>query len=38
MVTLWRNTAAITSVEVNTGGVSTFATGSTFSLYGIAAA
>lgn len=35
MVTLWRSTAAITAVEINTGGVSTFASGSTFTLYGI---
>ena len=35
-VTLWRNTAAITSVEVGTN--ATFQIGCTFTLYGIAAA
>ena len=35
-VGLWRNTSAITSVEVYTN--STFTTGSTFTLYGIKAA
>ena len=34
---LWRNTAAITSIEVRTD-ASTFTAGSTFSLYGIKAA
>jgi hypothetical protein len=37
VVGLWRNTAAITSIEVGTGGANTFQTGSTFSLYGISA-
>ena len=37
MVSLWRNTAAITSIEVKLSG-STFVSGSTFTLYGIAAA
>ena len=37
-VNLFRSTSAIDVIEVNTGGVSTFATGSTFTLYGIAAA
>lgn len=38
VVGLWRATpAAITSIEVGTGGANTFQTGSTFSLYGIAA-
>ena len=37
VVGLWRATpAAITSIEVGTGGANTFQTGSTFSLYGIA--
>jgi len=36
-VNLWRNTAAITSIEVRIGS-GNFATGSTFTLYGIAAA
>ena len=35
-VGLWRNTAAITTIEIVTG--NTFAIGSTFTLYGIAAA
>lgn len=38
VVGLWRNTAAITSIEVGTGGANTFQTGSTFTLYGIKAA
>jgi hypothetical protein len=37
-VNLFRSTSAINVIEVNTGGVSTFAAGSTFTLYGIAAA
>lgn len=37
MATLWRSTSAITAVEINTGGVSTFASGSNFKLYGIEA-
>jgi hypothetical protein len=37
IVGLWRNTAAITSILVAAGGVD-FATGTTFTLYGIAAA
>ena len=38
-VGLWRNTAAITSIDIlPTNGAYTFSTGSTFSLYGIAAA
>ena len=36
LVNLWRSTAAINEIRVFTGG--TMATGSTFSLYGIAAA
>ena len=36
-VNLWRNTAAITSIEIRIGS-GNFATGSTFTLYGIAAA
>jgi hypothetical protein len=36
IVGLWRNTAAITSVTI--GSTGNFATGSTFTLYGIAAA
>jgi hypothetical protein len=36
-VGLWRNTAAITRLDI-VASASTFATGSTFSLYGIAAA
>lgn len=37
VVSLWRSTAAITSMDINLGG-GTFASGSTFTLYGIAAA
>jgi hypothetical protein len=36
-VNLWRSTSAISSIDINTAG-STFATGSTFTLYGIKAA
>lgn len=36
-VGLWRSTAAITSIELNTA-TGTFSTGSTFTLYGIARA
>jgi hypothetical protein len=38
VVGLWRSTAAITSVAINSGNGGTFAIGSNFSLYGIAAA
>jgi hypothetical protein len=38
LVTLWRNTAAITSIKVNAFSTYTFSTGSTFTLYGIKAA
>ena len=37
-VSLWRNTAAITTVYLANGSGGNFATGSTFTLYGIAAA
>ena len=37
-VGLWRSTAAINSVTIRCFGASSFATGSTFTLYGIAAA
>jgi hypothetical protein len=37
-VALWRNTAAITSIQIITNGAINFATGSTFTLYGIASA
>jgi hypothetical protein len=38
IVTLWRNTAAITSIEIISQSGSTFDSGSTFTLYGILAA
>jgi hypothetical protein len=38
IVTLWRNTAAITSIEIISQPSSTLETGSTFTLYGILAA
>jgi hypothetical protein len=38
IVSLWRSTAAINNIVVTTTGYSTFAAGSTFSLYGIASA
>lgn len=38
MVNLWRNTAAITSLTVGVQSTGTLSTGSTFTLYGIAAA
>jgi len=37
-VGLWRNTSAITAVEIKVTAGSTFSVGSTFTLYGIAAA
>lgn len=37
-VSLWRNTSAITSIVLNAQSGGTFAIGSTFTLYGIAAA
>ena len=37
-INLWRNTAAITSIELFAATGTTFITGSTFSLYGITAA
>jgi len=38
IVSLWRNTAAITQIVVYPAGANNFVTGSTFSLYGILAA
>jgi hypothetical protein len=38
VVNLWRSTSAINNIVVTTTGYSTFAAGSTFTLYGIAAA
>jgi hypothetical protein len=38
IVTLWRNTAAINTIVVKQSGSPNFVAGSTFSLYGIAAA
>lgn len=37
-VGMWRNTAAITSVEVRNSGATNYTTGTTFTLYGIAKA
>ena len=37
-VTLWKNTAAITSIKVKSSSTYNFITGSTFTLYGIASA
>jgi hypothetical protein len=37
-VGLWRSTSAITSITLMLGGTSVYRTGSTFTLYGIAAA
>ena len=37
VVSLWRSTAAITSIEVFTNDVSTYNSGATFTLYGIGA-
>jgi hypothetical protein len=37
-VNLWRNTAAITSIELTISGGSSYSTGSMFTLYGIKAA
>ena len=37
-VSLWRSTSAINSILVTTGSANTFSAGSTFTLYGIAAA
>ena len=38
IVSLWRNTSAISSITLTYSGTSRFATGSTFTLYGIKAA
>jgi hypothetical protein len=38
IVGMWRNTSAITQIVVKVGNANVFATGSTFTLYGIAAA
>lgn len=38
IVGLWRSTSAITSIELDIDGSATYNTGSTFTLYGIAAA
>jgi hypothetical protein len=38
IVGIWRNTAAITSIEVGNDATATFAIGTTFTLYGIASA
>ena len=37
-VAMWRNTAAITSIQIITNATPNFATGSTFTLYGILSA
>jgi hypothetical protein len=37
-VSLWRNTAAITNLQITTTSANTYLAGSTFTLYGIAAA
>jgi hypothetical protein len=38
VVTLWENTAAITSIKIKASSTYSFLTGSTFTLYGIASA
>jgi len=38
IVSLWRNTSAINSIYLQNNGATTFVAGSTFTLYGIAAA
>lgn len=38
VVGLWRNTAAITSIEYSLDGAGSFVTGSTFTLYGVKSA
>ena len=38
IVGLWRNTAAITTILIDPSGATTFATGTTYTLYGIKAA
>jgi len=38
MVSLWRNTSAITSIDLSTVSSSDFLTGSTFTLYGVKSA